>query len=226
MQTLVDALCLKTQVKLSLTILKFLNNLVHSFAWESSVTLCCVGAWGLKLEHSSVFLPSLHYNDLTNQSSLKQNSEPNFTVLYLLMFSMWLRKWHWACMVILATHSCLEAERGEASLLWRQRCDEEAFTLPARNYKISTWVASKTWCVCVWVGVWTLNYSVAHGMTPAAHFLPPLSLSAQHHTLCFCMTTASFVVQMLCTSSGLSQESSDIFKDSDVSKLTWENLGL
>lgn len=193
---------------------KCFNNFAHSFTPGSSAT-CRAGAWGLKIEHCSVFALSSRCRDESSLIRARRHKMVLGESCALSWGPLCFPPSFWVDNVELSVavdiHSLLEVVqrlRGERhACLGRQWCVKEASTLPAPNYKTSEWVAFLKLYVClndasVWGG-WTLNCGAAHGMTTLAHFLPPLYLSPRHLTLHCCLMTPSFVVQALCNSSGL-----------------------
>lgn len=205
---------------------------MHSFTLGSSA-ICRACAWGLKIEHCSVFVLSSRCRDESSLIRARRHKTVHSESRALVWGpssippSFWVDKVE--LFVTVDIHSLLEVVqrlRGERhACLGRQWCVEEASTLPAPNYKTSEWVASLKLYVCLndasgggvdfelWRGARNDNSS-------------PLSASAlslsTRLTLRCCLMTPSLVVQALGNSSGLSQGFSDIFKEYDISKPFWK----
>lgn len=160
---------------------------MHSFTLGSSA-ICRACAWGLKIEHCSVFVLSSRCRDESSLIRARRHKTVHSESRALVWGPSSIPPSFWVdnveLFVTVDIHSLLEVVqrlRGERhACLGRQWCVEEASTLPAPNYKTSEWVASLKLYVCLndaSGGVWTLNCGAAHGMTTLAHFLPPLYLS-------------------------------------------------
>lgn len=136
--------------------LKCLKNFVHSCTSGSSA-ICRACAWGLKIEHCSIFLLSSHCRDESSLIRARRHKTVCGESRALVWGPSSIPPSFWVdnaeLFVTVDIHSLLEVVqrlRGERhASLGRQWCVEEASTLPAPNYKTSEWVASLKLYVCL-----------------------------------------------------------------------------